>query len=192
MDIAQTHIIPSMDDFIIHSPSYIPVDLCQQLFRHHYEACLLLLSSLCGLSQSPFPHVLVLGQLFRIFLSPLTTVILLCWPHFLQPVLALQALTHLSAFYPRVPALAVLLLTVALLAIASPVPWPHLRQLSNVLLNPQLPVFSLRRLVPLILLIVMTPNTHAVLTARNTLRKAFAIHLQAPCFLAMTSLFLWL
>jgi hypothetical protein len=38
----------------------------------------------------------------------------------------------------------------------------------------------------------MASNAYAIFAARYRLGEAFAVHLQASCFLAMASLFLWL
>lgn len=124
-----------------------------------------------------------------LFFNCTTTSILLYKLSARNTIIAFYALASLCAFHTRTSAFTVPFLAVGFLAVTAFSRGPLLLKLSNVLGHYFLWVLSLGLLTLLVLLVIVATNTDAILTARDSLREAFAIHFETSCFLAMASLF---
>lgn len=109
----------------------------------------------------------------------------------LHTIITFYALACLSTLEPSTSAFTIPFFTVRFLAIAALSGTLLFNQKSNVLCSHFLGVFSLWWSVPLMLLVIMAPNTDAILSTWNSLGKAFTIHFKASCLLTVASLFLW-
>mgnify|MGYP000846791181 CR=1 FL=1 len=174
------------------SRCYIAIDFGQQLIRHHHVGQLFLPAYL----YFQFGVWVGLGFLlpvgFRPLFHPTTTFILLLLILSGESIAAVQALATITAFQSGAFALTILLFTTGFLAIATLAQNFRLLciELAFNLRLECLGIFITRMFVLVMFIIVVASHTNAILGACDSLRKAFAIHLETPGLFAMASLFL--